>query len=190
MMFKGLKLAITEVNFTSPGVFDLKPHHAVIMKREHELFEELKAKGDFDPLEVIPEHLNLILNGGLVRERNLILDYALTSDMASSTVAYLSAKMAKLNFITMAHGFKPKQFKDSVRFYNWSTSKLEMWFTISGNGVRPSVHTYVRMYVCNVYVSTKHTDQRVKPFFKLSALFGAWVWIIVISSLVISILIH
>ena len=50
-------------------------------------------------------------------------------------------------------------------YWDWSTpkhqpkNKLEKWFIISGDGVRPSLYTYVR---------TKHTtNQRVKPLFKL-----------------------
>ena len=91
---------------------------------------------------------------------------------------YESTKDKGLNFLKTFLDYSKPQFLH----FNCSTSKhkpkykLEKWFIISGNGVRPYVHTFVRPYV--TYVSKKHIDQRFKPFFN-HALIGAWVWIIV-----------
>ena len=54
----------------------------------------------------------------------------------------------------------PLRLIHSKQYTYWSNPKhkLEKWFIISCDGVRPSVRTYVR---------TKQTDQRVKPLFKL-----------------------
>ena len=55
--------------------------------------------------------------------------------------------------------------------FNWSTPKhkLEKWFIISGDGVRPSVRTYD--------VQNKTNRSKIKPLFKLVV--DAWAWIIV-----------
>ena len=72
-------------------------------------------KQPFEPLEVVPEHLNLMLNGALNKPRNLKYDYIKGTELKARAGAYIWRKMGMLGYVTGVHSFKPKQFLYTVR---------------------------------------------------------------------------
>ena len=86
---------------------------------------------------------------------NWIMDHYLNNFVIinlKKSVSKIKRNFDLVNFLTLF-----------IHVLYWSMSKhkpkhkLEKWFIISGDGVRPSVRPY----------KTKQTDQRVKPLFKL-----------------------
>eukprot|EP00094_Tigriopus_californicus_P011300 TCALIF_10907-PA protein Name:"Protein of unknown function" AED:0.12 eAED:0.12 QI:0/0.57/0.25/0.87/0.57/0.5/8/0/764 len=117
-LFSKYNMPYVAINFMDETVIKIEGHVHVVLQAEIQYFAQIMqalSVGSLDALEVIPEHLNFIVNGALTTERSLDFDKFHQIKSKEIAGAYIWKKLGSLGFVCGMQSFKPKQFLHTYR---------------------------------------------------------------------------